>query len=62
MKSEWRVTRNPMWGEECYEVYRLLDKQKIKHSGNMEYDFMRFADKKSAQKRADELNKMETGK
>ena len=34
MKSEWRVSKNPVGGRYCYQVYRLYDIQKIDHSGN----------------------------
>lgn len=36
MKSEWRVLSNYINGEFQYGVYRLRDKQKVLHSGNME--------------------------
>ena len=36
MKSEWSVMSNPIGDEMRYGVYRLYDKQKVMHSGNME--------------------------
>lgn len=36
MKSEWRVLSNHINGKFQYGVYRLYDKQKVLHSGNME--------------------------
>lgn len=59
MKSEWRVQKNIMGEDRPYFVYRLYDRQKIMHCGNIEYDVMEFADRKSAEKRAEKLNKME---
>ena len=38
MKSEWRVMSNPIGDEMRYGVYRLYDKQKVMHSGNMEIE------------------------
>ena len=36
MKSEWRVTANPIGGQMMYGVYRLRDKDALDHSGNRE--------------------------
>lgn len=36
MKSEWRVSSNPVGGKMLYGVYRLRDVSKVHHSGNME--------------------------
>ena len=36
MKSEWRVTANPVGGKMMYGVYRLRDKDALDHSGNRE--------------------------
>ena len=52
MKSEWRVLSNYINGEFQYGVYRLRDKQKVLHSGNMEvvgyYDSEEEAEKEAA--------------
>lgn len=60
MKSEWRVSSNPVGGGMLYGVYRLYDVQKMDHSGNREckgyYDV-----KADAQKEADRLNRGEAG-
>ncbi len=51
MKSEWRVMSNPVGNEILYGVYRLHDKQKVMHSGNMElagyYDCKEDAEKEA---------------
>ena len=56
MKSEWRVMSNPIGG-----VYRLYDKQKVMHSGNMEiagyYDHKEDAEKEAARRNAEEKEK-----
>lgn len=55
MKSEWRVMSNPVGDRMLYGVYRLYDKQKVMHSGNMEiagyYDC-----KKDAEREAERRN------
>lgn len=60
MKSEWRVKHNPMMpeGKKC-SAYRLLDVQKVMHSGNIEEDFASYATKAEAEARAAQLNKEE---
>ena len=57
MKSEWKVLKNVMLGDEPFVAYRLYDKQKIMYDGNIEYDFLTFPDRKLAEKRAKELNR-----
>lgn len=37
MKSKWKVTSNVINGEKMYAVYRLIDENKLDHSGNREY-------------------------
>lgn len=54
--SEWKVSRNPMVG---YQVYRRLNENGIDHSGNREYDRGCYKTKAEAQKRADELNRLD---
>ena len=37
MKSQWRVSKNPIGPDEyVYQVYRLLDVDAVDHSGNRE--------------------------
>lgn len=52
MKSEWRVMSNPVGDGTLYGVYRLHDKRKVMHSGNMEiagyYDCKEDAEKEAA--------------
>ena len=61
MKSEWRVMSNPIGDEMRYGVYRLYDKQKVMHSGNMEiagyYDCKKDAEKEAARRNAEEKEK-----
>lgn len=56
MKSNWRVTSNPIGGEIMYGVYRLLDINEPDHSGNREIYGEYLADKRAAQKIANHLN------
>lgn len=37
MKSEWKITFNPMMGDKKYGVYRIRDMNAPDHSGNREY-------------------------
>ena len=37
MKSEWKVTSNPINGKTMYAVYRLKDINAVDHSGNREF-------------------------
>lgn len=37
MKSEWRISSNFINDEKMYIAYRLLDENKVDHSGNREY-------------------------
>lgn len=62
MKSEWRVKKNPMMEDKPYSVYRLLDVQKVMHSGNIEEDFASYATRAEAEERAAELNEVEQQK
>ena len=61
MKSEWRVMSNPIGDEMRYGVYRLYDKQKVMHSGNMEiagyYDHKEDAEKEAERRNAEEKEK-----
>ena len=54
MKSEWRVMSNPVGDRMLYGVYRLYDKQKVMHSGNMEiagyYDCEKDAEREAPMK------------
>ena len=60
MKSEWRVSSNPVGGEMLYGVYRLYDAQKIDHSGNWEWKGYYDA-KADAPMEAERLNREEAG-
>lgn len=57
MKSEWRVMSNPIGDEMRYGVYRLYDKQKVMHSGNMEiagyYDCEEDAEREAERRNAE---------
>lgn len=57
MKSEWRVLTNNADGKLLYQVYRLYDKQKIMHGGNMEFSGGIFETKAAAEEHAAALNK-----
>ena len=35
--GEWKVSHNPDLGRKPYQVYRLIDKDEVDHSGNREY-------------------------
>lgn len=37
MKSEWRIASNLIDGRKMYIAYRLLDVNRVDHSGNREY-------------------------
>ena len=56
MKSEWRVTANPVGGEMRYGVYRLRDKDALDHSGNRESLGRWFDDRKLAEDMARIMN------
>ena len=59
MKSEWRVLTNNTDGKLVYQVYRLYDKQKVMHGGNMEFSGGVFEIKAAAEELAALLNKEE---
>lgn len=56
MKSEWRVTANPVGGKILYGVYRLRDINAVDHSGNREHHGEYTEDKEKAKKIAEDLN------
>lgn len=59
MKSEWRINKNYIGrGSYLYQVYRMLDIQKIDHSGNREVVFS-TTDELEAEYYAKRLNKLE---
>ena len=59
MKSEWRVSSNPIGqGEFLYQVYRIRDVEKIDHSGNRE-NFNSYISRDIAEMKAEELNRRE---
>lgn len=59
MKSEWRVLTNNADGKLIYQVYRLRDKQKVMHTGNMEFSGGIFETKAAAEELAALLNREE---
>lgn len=59
MKSEWRVSSNPIGpGEFLYCVYRIRDIEKVDHSGNREI-FDSYISRDIAEMKASELNRKE---
>ena len=62
MKSEWKVSANPISTENGYEyiyqVYRIRDTDAIDHSGNRE-TFDSYSVREIAEMKADELNRRE---
>ena len=59
MKSEWRVSSNPIGANEfLYQVYRIRDLEKTDHSGNREI-FDSYVSKEVAEMKAEELNRRE---
>ena len=59
MKSEWYVSSQYLAGEKHYIAERMLDKQKIKHSGNIEHEGIYSTDRAQVQAQVDELNAQE---
>ena len=60
MKGKWRVGYNSMMFEgKQWFAYRVLDVQKVMHSGNIEEDFANYATKAEAEARAAQLNEEE---
>jgi len=57
----WKVSRNPMLGDTPYQVYRLINKDDVDHSGNREYHHggMAYADPARAEHIAKVLNDLE---
>ena len=62
MKSNWRVTANPVLGKMFYGVYRLKDVSDIDHSGNRETRGGYFGTRKEAEALAERLNEEEREK
>lgn len=60
MKSEWRVMSNLIFDKKMYIVYRLLDKDAVVHTGNMEHYGEYMDSQDEAQAKADVLNKLTT--
>lgn len=59
MKSEWRVSSNPIGANEfLYQVYRIRDLEKTDHSGNREV-FDSYISRDIAEMKASELNRKE---
>ena len=61
MKSEWRVSSNPVCGKMIYGAYRIRDLDEIDHSGNRENTGPIFYNKDEAEAYVNELNKKELG-
>ena len=59
MKSDWRVISNRVNGDKVYQVYRLYDRRKVMHSGNMEFSGIVFETEKAAKEYAKQLNKQD---
>jgi len=57
MKSEWKVSMNVIGGEKAYQVYRLLDVQKVDHSGNRQVVTEIWSKEGDAQAIAEFLNR-----
>lgn len=58
MKSEWRVSSNPVGGQMLYGVYRIRDLAAVDHSGNRE-EREYYDTETDAQAEADRLNRKE---
>ena len=57
----WKVSMNPMLVDKPYQVYRLINKDEVDHSGNREYHHggMAYADPARAEHIAKVLNDLE---
>jgi hypothetical protein len=62
MKSEWKVTMNPIAGKIMYGVYRIIDTSQPVHSGNVENYGEYVESRKEAEERAKYMNVMEEAK
>ena len=62
MKSEWRVTANPVAGKMLSGVYRLKDKDAVDHSGNRETRGGYYEHREEAEHLAEVLNAEEKDK
>ena len=59
MKSEWRVSSNPIGANEIlYQVYRIRNTEEVDHSGNREV-FDSYISRDIAEMKASELNRKE---
>lgn len=59
MKGPWKVTSNLIGGRTLYLVCRIIDLNKVVHSGNREYYGGYVNSEKDAQTVAGQLNKEE---
>lgn len=57
MKSEWYVSSQYLSGEKHYVAERMLDKQKVKHSGNIEHKGLYTTDRAQVEALVEELNR-----
>lgn len=62
MKSQWYVSSQYINGEKHYVAERMLDKQKIKHSGNIEHSGVYMTDRSEVEELVRILNEEEIGK
>ncbi len=56
MASEWKVSSNSINGKTMYIPFRLIDEDKVDHSGNREYYGPYLESKEDAERMADILN------
>jgi len=59
MKSEWKVTSNPIGSKIMYGVFRIIDTNKVNHSGNRENYGGYIENREEAIEKAKYLNAME---
>ena len=62
MKSEWRVTANPVAGKMFYGVYRIKNTDEVDHSGNRETRGGYYETREEAEHLAAVLNEEEAKK
>ena len=58
MRSEWKVTANPIGGKIMYGIFRTIDINKLDHSGNREDYGVYLESREEAVERAKYLNAM----
>ena len=60
MKSEWKVTSNPIGGQTMYAAFRIKDISQPDHSGNREYAGEYISNREAVEFVVEELNKGES--